>query len=151
MSLLARIKHDLEKARTSETRNPDLISLLVTLYSESAITGKNKGNRDSTDEEVVATIKRFIKGLEECIVAINSRKVTPETTSAFVKANFELDILSEYLPKQLTEKEVSDAVETLLTGFPNSNLGAVMKHFKENYAGLYDGAVLSKIVKAKLD
>jgi uncharacterized protein YqeY len=153
MSLLARIKADLERARTSEKRDPDLISLLVTLYSESAIVGKNKGTRESTDDEVIATVKRFVKGLEECLSAVR-KNVTPENkvsiNTALMKANFELYVLTEYLPKQLTENDLKLIVSTFLTASPDSNMGAVMKYFKEKHAGQYDGGLLSKIVKEVL-
>ena len=40
-------------------------SLLVTLYSEAARVGKDRRNGDTTDEEVIAVVKKFAANAEE--------------------------------------------------------------------------------------
>lgn len=134
MSLLEKIKEASLESR--KNRDTALSLVLTTLYAEAAKVGKDKGNRDSTDEEVIAVIKKNIAGAEECMKVAQHKE----------KYKYEVDVLSVFLPRQLTEQEIQDKVSILvISGI--TNLGLIMKHFKENHAGLYDGKVLSEIVK----
>jgi uncharacterized protein YqeY len=61
----------------------------------------------------------------------------------------EAEILSIYMPKQLSEKELEDAI---LLAMKENNLlfkkdmGVIMKLLKEKYNGMYDGKTASIIV-----
>ena len=93
MSLLSDIKEDLNKVR--KARDKAGITLLTILYDEAAMKGKNNGNRESTDEEVIATIRKFVKNVKE---------ILEHTASAVARENLELEITvyEYYLPTQLT-------------------------------------------------
>jgi uncharacterized protein YqeY len=143
MNLLAQIKNDQEEARRRSVPAPQLVSLLTTLYAEAAIVGKNAGNRESTDGEVIAVIKKFIKGVEECLaVCKDELKITAY--------KLELEVLLKYLPKQLTFDEMKNRIDLIVAANPSAKMPDIMKYFKENHNGLYDGKVLSQLVKEKL-
>lgn len=60
----------------------------------------------------------------------------------------EMNIMEEYLPKQLSEDEIRDIVMSLVVRSDvRYNMGLIMKYFKENYSGQYDGKMVSMIVK----
>lgn len=63
----------------------------------------------------------------------------------------EMNIMEEYLPKQLSEEEIKDIVMRLMvqSDIP-CNMGVVMKYFKENYSGQYDGKIVSTVAKTYL-
>ena len=63
----------------------------------------------------------------------------------------EMNVMEEYLPKQLSEQEIKDIVLSLVvkSDVP-CNMGIVMKHFKENYSGQYDGKMVSTVAKTYL-
>ncbi|MDR3502995.1 MAG: GatB/YqeY domain-containing protein [Legionella sp.] len=132
MTLLERIKADSVFAR--KARNPISSALLTTLYSEASMVGKNNGNRLSTDEEVVAVVKKFIKNTEE-ILSIRPSKV----------ANIEIGILKEYVPTQLTESELRSIIQIVKDD--GGNISAVMKYLKQDYAGRYDSKLASQLAK----
>jgi uncharacterized protein YqeY len=144
MSLLNRIKERLNHARKAEVRNEQLISLLTTFYGESARIGKDNGNVETADADVVKVAKRFIDG----IATIKQHAVGNEKLIA--QCDFETSVLAEYIPKQLTEEELKTKVVYLLGNNPGMKMGDVMAHFKTHWAGLYDGKVLSNIVKARM-
>jgi len=142
MSLLNKIKEASTEARFKAIQDKTkcgLALVLTTLYAEAARVGKDRGNRNSTDEEVIAVIKKNIAGAEECLKVAQHKE----------KYEFEIEVLSTLLPKQLTEEELKAKVNELITE-DVKNLGLIMKHFKEKYAGLYDGNKLSGIVKQEL-
>ena len=140
MSLLQQIKDDQLQAR--KEKNQILSSLLTTLIGEAAMIGKNDGNRESTDAEVVAVIKKFIKNIDE------SLKVKPDKVLPLEKI-----MLEGYLPKQLSEQELRAKINdhiifAELKGM--QSMGKVMSHLKQNYDGQYDGKLASQIVKELL-
>jgi uncharacterized protein YqeY len=63
----------------------------------------------------------------------------------------EMNVMEEYLPKQLSEQEIKDIVMRLVvqSDIP-CNMGVVMKYFKENYSGQYDGKIVSTVAKTYL-
>ena len=67
--------------------------------------------------------------------------------------NFELRIISEYLPKMLGEKEVEEiALKYIseLNAVSMKDMGRIVKAVNAAYPSQIDGAMLAKIVKANL-
>lgn len=67
--------------------------------------------------------------------------------------NFELEIISEYLPKMLGEKEAEEiALKFIseLNAVSMKDMGKVVKAVNAAYPNQIDGAMLAKIVKANL-
>lgn len=109
-------------------------SLLTTLLGEAAIVGKNAG-RETTDQEVIAVVKKFIKNIDETISALQTRNQPFEQYSA------ERQVLSQFLPLQLTELALKHIAEQ------QSSMPEFMKFLKENHAGQYDGKLASAVAK----
>lgn len=152
MSLLAQIKKDQLQAR--KDRDSVKAALLTTLIGEASMPGKNDGNRESTDEEVVATVKKFVKNTNELLKALHGEGgLAPTNVAASATASMELAILESYLPKQLTEAELTHIIASLKNEFTIADakgMGKIMGALKERFGGTYDGALASKLVKAAL-
>jgi hypothetical protein len=59
-------------------------------------------------------------------------------------AKHEEALLNKYMPKQMSEAEIEAEVrKTVADG--NAVLGKVMAHFKTNFAGTYDGAMVKEV------
>jgi len=145
MSLLSEIKKDQLQAR--KDKNAITATLLTTLIGEAAMIGKNAGNRESTDDEVVAVIKKFIKNNTELMNIVN-----PET-NGYVDAKTENEFLAQYVPSQMTEEELRVAIQEQIRTLDKISpklMGSVMGWLKEKYVGHYDGKLASKIVKELL-
>ena len=141
MTLLEQIKHDQLQARIAADKTK--ASILTTLIGEAEMVGKNDGNRDTTDQEVIATIKKFIKNIDETIAVAGST----ETLVA------EKDALQVYLPRQLTEPELRVTIGNIIVtqGLSGAKaMGQLMGELKKNHAGSYDGALASRLVKELL-
>ncbi|MCY3541205.1 MAG: GatB/YqeY domain-containing protein [Gammaproteobacteria bacterium] len=66
---------------------------------------------------------------------------------------YEIAVIQEFLPKQLTEAEVSDAVDqacVTLKADSMQHMGKVMGHLTQSLGGRADMAQVSKIVRARL-
>lgn len=143
--LLETINQDRNEAR--KMKYTATATLLTTLYSEAQMVGKNDGNRETTDTEVVAVIKKFLKNLEETMNNL------PETDERYAIAQTEHATLLHYLPQQLTEEELREVIEDLIqTNDVTSmkDMGFVMTELKAYYDGQYDGKTASQIVREVL-
>jgi len=145
MSLFLQIKKDQLHARKNNKTVE--ATLLTTLIGEAAMIGKNDGNRESTDEEVIAVVKKFIKNNKELMDIVN-----PES-NGYTDAKFENEFLTQYIPLQMTEEELRETVQLRIRTLDEITpklMGTVMKWLKDNYVGQYDGALASKVVKELL-
>jgi len=138
MNLMQRIRSDQVKARKQKDKTT--ATLLTTLLGEASMVGKNDGNRETTDAEVVAMLKKFIKNIDETI------KVSADTD----ELQTEKKVLEAYLPTQMSESELREKITQFVDGKQGLNIGTVMKFLKENHAGQYDGKSASTIAKEVL-
>lgn len=134
-TLFQKIKRDQVEARKQKAAE---VPLLTTLIGEAGKVGKDTHGGDPTDLEVVATVKKFMKNIDELLT-----HSTDNPTALFEKS-----ILEGYLPQQLTRLEIVNII--LQGGYnlkDNKVLGSVMGDFKKKYEGRYD----AKLVKTTLE
>lgn len=136
MSALSELKKRSLEAR--KNRDKVIATAAITLMGELETDAKRSG-QEVTDEQVYARAKKMIDSNNETMAATQDA----EKRDILKKEN---EFFGSLLPKQLTEEDLESLVKALN---PN-NIGEVMKHLKENYAGRYDGKVASQIAKAHL-
>lgn len=56
-----------------------------------------------------------------------------------------IEVLSAYLPKQMTEDELSIIINDCIA--QGASLGQIMGHLKKHYGGLYDGKLAANLAK----
>ncbi len=133
MSLLQKIKDDRFNAR--KNKKAQKARFLTTLLAESERPGLDDGKRESTDAEVLAVIKKFVKGLKETLALQYD-----ETLHA------ELSTCMEYMPTQLDDDQLRTIIGEYIAGGV-SKLGIIMKMLKTDYSGQFDGRRASAIAK----
>lgn len=144
-TLLQRIKQQQLEARKTH-RNSEA-SILTTLIGEAEMVGKNDGNRETTDGEVVAVVKKFIKNIDEVLKLVN------KGSNAFIICNIERTVLTSLLPHQLEDHQLEDVIVELIKELQLVSLkdmGKAMKALKERYEGRYDGQKASTYLKEHL-
>jgi uncharacterized protein YqeY len=140
--LIGNLKEDQLIAR--KNRDQIKATLLTTLIGEAEMVGKNNGNRDPFDEEVVSVVKKFLKGVNETITILEK---SGHDASQFEK---EREILDSYLPTQLTKEKIIVMLDSAVVDGTlvedKSFKGAAMKWLKTNYSGQYDGRVAAEAI-----
>lgn len=142
--ILTQIKQNQLNARKSKDKFTS--GILTALMSEVAIVGKNNGNRETTDEEAIKVIKKFVKNLNETI------KLTKDEAK-LVEFNSELEIYESFLPKMMSERETEMAVENIVRALPEKNpklMGQIMGQLSKEYGEMLDKGIASRLVKAAL-
>jgi hypothetical protein len=136
-SLSARKSHDAERA-----------AALTTLLSEATMIGKNDGNRDTTDTETIAVIKKFIKNIDETLEVLSVAGSNREIT---VKLSREKAELVSFLPKQLSEAEIVTTLKNIVRenniALSPKSMGEMLKLLKAQHEGTYDGATAARVTK----
>lgn len=145
MNLMQKIKDLQLAARKAGKSTP--AALYTTLLGEAAMIGKNDGNRETTDAEVTAVVKKFVKNIDETIAAITRNNGDAS------RLQVERQLLEALLPTQLTEDELTQHVIAIVaglqsTGVDNPKMGDVMKVLKQRFDGQYDGKLASNIIKS---
>ena len=144
MSLLAQLKKDSMLAR--KAADGMRATLLSTLIGEAEMVGKNAGNRESTDDEVQQTIRKFLKNNQEALGVIKDeeRRATLEQESA---------ILSAYLPPLASDAEVKAFIATTVATLAErgpKQMGVVMAALKAKYGSDFDAKQASAWIKDAL-
>lgn len=143
--LIEKIRADMITAR----RGDDAVvkSLLVTLFAEAQMVGKNKRNGDPTDDEVIAMVRKFAANTEE-----TQRLLVARGQDATAQAR-ELEILCQYLPQQMTRDDLQAAIAQIVADQPEKHakvMGKVMSELKARFGATYDGKLASELAKAAL-
>ena len=132
--MITQIKeHQLQARKNKDTLKTNL---LTTLLSEIQKKAKDEC-REITTDDCLAIIRKFINNTNELLAVNNNNE----------EAKQELAILTDYLPTQLTNEDLQLIITQFCTDYPNTKIGDIMKYFKENYNGQYNGKELSEIIK----
>ena len=102
-----------------------------------------------SDAEVIGVIEKMIKQRRESIAQYEKAARTDLAQAE----KFELDVLSAYLPQQLGEAEIQNAIQDAVTEVGASgvkDMGKVMALLKTRLAGRADMGKVSALVKARL-
>lgn len=133
---LEKIKADFLQAR--KDRDHPKINFLSSLVGE--IEGAAimiNGTKTVPEEITITVLKSFEKKANEFLAIPN---LEPEYQA---KTHAEKEWTLSYLPRQLSE----DDLRKIFSDVDHSNMGMMMKHLKEKYAGQYDGKMASMIAK----
>lgn len=130
------------KSKCLELRKAKSIfaSPLQTFIGEVEMMAKNKQQESPTDEQCIATLKRFCDKIDETIALITDQSKIEALQAE--KASYE-----QFVPKQLSQSELIEVVKQFVSNNPGSKMGQIMAHLKANYAGLYDGKMASDVIK----
>jgi uncharacterized protein YqeY len=102
-----------------------------------------------TEQDVIAVVKKAAKQRKDSITEFEKAG----RTDLVDKEKFELKVLEEYLPAQMSDEAVTAIVDDVIksTGATGlKQMGAVIKEVMGKTQGQADGKLISDLVKAKL-
>lgn len=142
--LIDRIKADALAARKAKS---PAASVLITLIGEVDTRTKTLNPaRAMTDEEVLAVVRKFLKGIDETLRVLSTSAMPAEKLAeAVAKAQAEQVALEAYLPVQMSAEAIEAFARSKMA--EGADLGAVMAALKAEHGGQYDGKLASGIVR----
>ena len=145
MNLQEQIDHDLKEAM--KARQAERLTVLRMLKAAVKNAAIEKGAATLDDAEVSAIIRKQVKQRQDSIESF-TKGGRPELAE---KEKAEMEILSAYLPQQLSSEALAALVKDAIAECGAApQMGAVMKLAREKAAGRADGKALSEEVKRQL-
>ena len=151
MSLKKQIEQKLNEALKAKDKNiyPTL-RLVVSAIKDAEIASRTKDQKEMSDSDLTAILKKMIKQRNEsCEVykkAGRNELLENETK--------EIEVISAFLPKQLSEEETKKICEEAIKSSGASSMkdmGKVMGVLKAKHAGTLDFSKVSSIIKKLLN
>jgi len=141
MTLEKRIEADFLKA--FKERNTEVKSLLSTVKGEMQTTKKNLVVENLSDEESIKILSKFAKNLKETL-----RTLAPidGMVESITKTLYELVIIESYLPKQMSEADINEKLDELISSGV-TDIGSIMKAFATLSV---DKKLVSELAKKKI-
>ena len=152
MSLHERITEDMKAAmRARESARLSAIRLLLAALKQKQVDERAPGKESAglADADVLGVIEKMIKQRRESIAQFEK---AGRTDLAEVE-KLEIGVLSAYMPQQLGEAEVEQAIAAAIAESGASgvkDMGKVMALLKARLAGRADMGKVSGLVKSKL-
>ena len=151
--LVEKIKDDLTKfLKAGDKSKVSLTRLLLAAVKDKEISLRNNNSEDETlvtDSIVMDIIKKMIKQRYLAIESFrNANRFDLEE-----KEKLEIDLLSVYLPKQLSDEELVNVIQKIVNDTKAESIrdmSKVMKVLKEKFGDKCDFQKASKFVKDKL-
>lgn len=144
--IIEQIQADLKQAQLA--RNEVRVSTLRLLLSEIHNFKIQKGT-DVSEQDIILILKREAKKRTEAAAGFR----TGGREDAALKEEAELKILEEYLPKQLSNEELTKIVSDTINEVGArsiADMGKVMGAVMGKVAGRADGGTVSALVKERL-
>jgi uncharacterized protein YqeY len=151
MSLRKKIEAKLNETLKAKDKNTyPTLRLVVSAIKDAEIAGRTKGQKELSDSDITSILKKMIKQRNEsCDVykkAGRNELLENETK--------EIEVISSFLPKQLSEEETKKICEDAIKSSGASSMkemGKVMGILKSKHADTLDFSKVSSIIKKLLN
>lgn len=148
-------REEFSAAMKEALKNKDQVTLSTVRLISAAlkdrdIAARSTGNTDGIAEpEILSMLQSMIKQRQE------SSKTYREANRADLadREDAEIKIISSFMPAQLSDADVSSAIDSVITSIGAKDIkdmGKVMNELKAKYAGQMDMAKAGGVVKQKL-
>lgn len=135
-----------EAMKNHDTTTVNAVRLIIAGQKEKDVEARGKGLEKASDDILLAMMQSMIKQRNESIKIYNDGN-RPDLAQ---KEQSEIDVISRFLPKQLTAEEIENAIKAAVAQIGASSIkdmGKVMGVLKNQYAGKMDFAAASAIIK----
>ena len=126
------------------------LRLILSAIKDKEIENRTKSDsKEINDEQILILLQNLIKQRNDSIDSF--KKANRE--DLVTKENDEIEIISKFLPKQLSQEEVTDIIKNIIDEKKLSSIkdmGAIMGFLKSKYSGSVDMGLAGKIAKELL-
>ena len=149
MTLQEKIDSDLKEAmRAKEAERLSVLRMVKSAIMNAAIE-KHGARGTLSDSDTIVVLRKQVKQRQDSVAGFE-KGGRPELAE---KERREIEILSGYLPKPLTDEEVASIVHAAIAeagASSKAQMGQVMRIVNEKAAGRADGRTLSEAVQKAL-
>lgn len=140
MTIRNQIQQDITAAmKARDQKRLDALRYLVSQIKNREIDLKHELSDDETMKLLTTEAKRRRESIEAYQKGGRDDLVEKE--------RYELSVIEDYLPKQLTDEELRAMIEEVKTAIPSADFGTLMKTIMEKVAGRVDGKRIAGLLK----
>ena len=136
--------------KNQDKKSISTLRLVLAAVKDRDIAERSNGNNSGiSDDEIKLLLQTMIKQRKES-AEIYEKAGRLELLES---ENKEIEIISCFLPKQMTNDEISEAIEKIIKETNASSIkdmGSLMSKLKSDYAGRCDFSQVAKIAREKL-
>ena len=151
MSLKKNIEEKLNAALKAKDKNTyPTLRLIVSAIKDAEIAGRTKGQKEMSDSDLTAILKKMIKQRNESC-EVYKKAGRNELLESETK---EIEVISAFLPKQLGEEETKKICQEAIKSSGASSMkdmGKVMGVLKSKHSDTLDFSKVSSIIKKLLN
>ena len=142
-------KEKLNEDMKSFMKNKETVKLNIVRMVKKNITELETSaghNGEATDEEILKIIQKMVKQ------GSDTARIYKEQgrDDLYKEESEQIEVLKNYLPKQLSEEEISKEIDKVMEETGLNQMGPLMKELNKRLAGHADGKTISNILKTKL-
>ena len=151
MSLKNQIEEKLNQALKAKDKDTyPTLRLVVSAIKDAEIAGRSKGQKEMSDSDITAILKKMIKQRNEsCEVYKKAGR-----NELFENETKEIEVIGIFLPKQLSEEETKKICAEVVKSVGASSMkdmGKVMGELKKNHSDEIDFAKAGPMIKDLLN
>lgn len=146
MTMLQKLTEDMKLAlKAKDDLKLRTIRLLISELKKQKI----DSGKELTEEQEIATLMSAAKKRKEAVEVYQST----DRTDLLEKEQQELEIINQYLPAQLSDQEIENEIDSIISSVGATSLkelGKVMGEAMKKLKGKADGKKVQQIVRNKL-
>lgn len=143
--LKEQVQTDIKEAmKSGDSWRLEVLRMLSAAFMNAEISMREKG--EMTEANYESVVKKEAKKRQDAIVAYTDAG-RPELAEAERK---EVELLSKYLPEEMSEDEVKAVVEAVVAEKGIDNLGMLIAEVRSRTDGKADGGMIARLVKERI-
>ncbi len=148
------LQNQIEEKLNQSLKNKDktlypTLRLIVSAIKDAVIANRGKDSKELTDQDIMSLLKKMVKQRNESC-EVYKKAGREELLASETK---EIEIISSFLPKQLSEEETKKICEDVVKKVGAASIkdmGKVMGMASKELAGKADGKRINECVKSLL-
>ncbi len=149
------LQNQIEEKLNQSLKNKDkslypTLRLIVSAIKDAVIANRGKDSKELTDQDIMGLLKKMVKQRNESC-EVYKKAGREELLASETK---EIEIISSFLPKQLSEEETKKICEDVIKKVGAASIkdmGKVMGELKKTHADVLDFSKVGSILKTILN
>ena len=149
------LQNQIEEKLNQSLKNKDkslypTLRLIVSAIKDAVIANRGKDSKELTDQDIMGLLKKMVKQRNESC-EVYKKAGREELLASETK---EIEIISSFLPKQLSEEETKKICEDVIKKLGAASIkdmGKVMGELKKTHADVLDFSKVGSIIKTILN
>jgi uncharacterized protein len=149
------LQNQIEEKLNQSLKNKDkslypTLRLIVSAIKDAVIANRGKNSKELTDQDIMSLLKKMVKQRNESC-EVYKKAGREELLASETK---EIEIISSFLPKQLSEEETKKICEDVVKKVGAASIkdmGKVMGELKKTHADVLDFSKVGSIIKTILN